>query len=257
MNKKYFFFDIDGTLTDNKTKQIVPSAKLALKQLQQNGHFVCIATGRAHYKADVFRKQINIANMVANGGNSLVINDKLIENIPLDTFKARAICKEAKRQGIGCLVAIDDSITVYAQDTLFLKQASWRLEPTKYYIDPNFNIDNIDTIYKIYLALPVEKETEFPLLNTLGHLRFEGNYMMFQPDNKQGGIKNMMKHLNAPINDVVVFGDDYNDLDMFCDDWYSIAMGNAPDIVKQKANEVTLKNIENGIYHACKKHGWI
>ena len=51
MNKKYFFFDIDGTLTDKSTGKIVPSAQLALNELQKAGHFVAIATGRAHYKA--------------------------------------------------------------------------------------------------------------------------------------------------------------------------------------------------------------
>ena len=51
MKKKYIFFDIDGTLTDNATKKIVPSAQKALDELQKNGHFVAIATGRAHYKA--------------------------------------------------------------------------------------------------------------------------------------------------------------------------------------------------------------
>lgn len=33
MEKKYFFFDIDGTLTDNATKQIVPSAVQAIQKL--------------------------------------------------------------------------------------------------------------------------------------------------------------------------------------------------------------------------------
>ena len=51
MEKKYLFFDIDGTLTNRATGEIVPSAKEALQRLEENGHFVAIATGRAHYKA--------------------------------------------------------------------------------------------------------------------------------------------------------------------------------------------------------------
>ena len=48
MEKKYFFFDIDGTLTDRSTGKIVPSAREALDRLEANGHFVAIATGREH-----------------------------------------------------------------------------------------------------------------------------------------------------------------------------------------------------------------
>ena len=54
MEKKYFFFDIDGTLTDRSTGKIVPSAREALDRLEAIGHFVAIATGRAHYKARKF-----------------------------------------------------------------------------------------------------------------------------------------------------------------------------------------------------------
>ena len=49
MEKKYLFFDIDGTLTDRSTGEIVTSAREALPRLEENGHFVAIATGRAHY----------------------------------------------------------------------------------------------------------------------------------------------------------------------------------------------------------------
>lgn len=40
MEKKYLFFDIDGTLTNRATGGIVPSAKEALQRLEENGHFV-------------------------------------------------------------------------------------------------------------------------------------------------------------------------------------------------------------------------
>ena len=57
MDKKYFFFDIDGTLTNKETGEIVESAKMTIQQLQAQGHFVCIATGRAYYKTKEFAKR--------------------------------------------------------------------------------------------------------------------------------------------------------------------------------------------------------
>ena len=56
---KIVFFDIDGTLTDLKTHQIVPSAKIALEKLKQAGHFVCFSrraarrTSHAEANADL------------------------------------------------------------------------------------------------------------------------------------------------------------------------------------------------------------
>lgn len=91
MNKKYFFFDIDGTLTDKKTNKVVPSALKALKKLQDNGHFVAIATGRAHYKAINFMREIGLKNMVCNGGHGLVVNEQLVKNAPLDFQKCLAV----------------------------------------------------------------------------------------------------------------------------------------------------------------------
>lgn len=67
MKKKYFFFDIDGTLTDKNTGKVVHSALSCLHELQANGHFVAIATGRAHYKARGFMEQIGLHDMVCCG----------------------------------------------------------------------------------------------------------------------------------------------------------------------------------------------
>ena len=257
MNKKYFFFDIDGTLTDRATGKIVPSAQIALNLLQANGHFVGIATGRAHYKARNFMEQVGLHDMVCAGGGALVINDQLVNNIPLDLEKSKAIAKQAEALGYGILYMVDDSIQVITKDNRFIEQAGKRQEPTEYIVDSTLEIDNMDVIYKMYISIPREKEEELTLKDTLGSMRFVEEYLMFQYDQKHQGILDMMDRIGGDIKDVVVFGDDTNDLVMFDKRWTSIAMGNACQELKEKADIVAKANVDDGIYEICKEMGWI
>ncbi len=256
MPKKYFFFDIDGTLTNRKTNKIVDSAQKALDLLQEAGHFVAIATGRAHYKCINFMKEVGLHNMVCCGGGGLVINDVLVRNIPLDLEKAKALIKEADALGIGLLLQLNDSIDVYAKNDLFRQQVGPRQEPTRYFIDPNLDYDALKVIYKIYMSVSPEQEKQVTLLDTIGHLRFVPEYYIFQYDAKHQGILDMMKQIHGDLKDVVVFGDDTNDLVMFDPQWTSVAMGNAVDELKEKASFITDANVDDGIYNICLKQGW-
>ena len=63
----------------------------------------------------------------------------------------------------------------------------------------------------------------------------------------------MMQHIGGDLKDVVVFGDDTNDMVMFDPQWTSVAMGNACQELKAIATLVTNANVDDGIYNICKK----
>lgn len=44
---------------------------------------------------------------------------------------------------------------------------------------------------------------------------------------------------------------------MFRPEWTSIAMGNACDALKKKADFVTKASYDDGIEYACRHYGWI
>lgn len=256
MRKKYFFFDIDGTLTDRATGQIVPSARKALDLLREAGHFVAINTGRAHYKSRIFFDKYGFDNMVCNGGMGIVIDRKLVENRPLDFEKALWLYRYCVDIGIGVLAAIDDSQKVYGRDFLFYDQVGPRREPTTYIIDDTFDPADAGAIYKLYTATTEERRKNLPFPEGLGYVNFEPEYTIVQHDDKRAGIYRMLELIGGAPEDVVVFGDDTNDMDMFVPEFYSIAMGNGHPALKAIASEIAPANIDDGIYRVCEAHGW-
>lgn len=254
---KYFFFDIDGTLTDIHTGELVPSALETLGKLEENGHFTAIATGRAYYKTVPAAKKAGIRNFVSNGGAALVLNDKLIRNRPLDREKALTVIHEADALGYGILVAVNDTIQVVMRDHRFLEQAGERREPTEYIYQPDMQYDDLKDIYKIYIAIPEDEESKMMNLNLLGHIRMGTPYFWYQHDEKDKGIIDMVKTLGGDIKDVVVFGDGENDMVMFKEEWTSIAMGNGYPALLEMADYVTDAAEDDGIRNACIHFGWI
>ena len=65
--KKYFFFDIDGTLTNIHTGKLVESGLETLRKLEENGHFVAIVGITADDK-------LVIANPARGNGRGNVFN---------------------------------------------------------------------------------------------------------------------------------------------------------------------------------------
>ena len=254
---KYFFFDIDGTLTNIHTGELVQSGLETLKKLEAEGNFVAIATGRAYYKTIDIAAKAQIHNFVANGGAALVINDRLVKNAPLDKEKALKIIHEADELGYGILVAFKDGIEVLMKDHRFLEQFGERKEKTNYIYKPDLDYDKIENIYKFYISMPEKDEYKLKNRDLLGHIRMGDDYFWYQHDQKDQGIIDMVDYLGGDIHDVVGFGDGENDVIMFKKEWTSIAMGNGYPPLQEKADYVTASAEEDGIRKACEHFSWI
>jgi hypothetical protein len=162
----------------------------------------------------------------------------------------------ADAAGMGWLVMYDDSDKVIMKDMKFLEQAGLRTELTTYILDEKLNPASLP-IYKIYLAITPSQEKANPWIEQAGWLRMGPGYIVFQYDEKKKGILEMMDALHHDPKDVVVFGDGKNDLVMFDPLWFSIAMGNGADALKERADYVTAANVDDGIEKACLHFGWI
>jgi len=257
MTRKYIFFDIDGTLTDLDSGEVPQSAFDAIRKLEENGHFCCIATGRAHYKSESVREALGFKNMISNGGYCFTIDGKVVKNAPLRREQALALVKQADELGMGVLVSPDDSIDVVCRDEKFVEQVGLRREPTRYFLRRDMAWEDLPDFYKLYIACPPEREKELTLLDTLGHIRFVPPYIIFQHDSKDKGIRDMVAMLGGDTKDVIVFGDGENDMCMFGQEWTSVAMRSGYEPLKEMADYITDAPIDNGIYNACVHFGLI
>lgn len=111
-----------------------------------------------------------------------------------------------------------------------------------------------DQIYKVYIACFKGEEEKLESLKKLPWCRFHKEYLFVEPGDKSKGIKRMVEYLDGDIKDVVVFGDEKNDLSMFISEWTSIAMGNATEEIKNLATEITLDNDHDGIKVIVEKY---
>ncbi len=75
-------------------------------------------------------------------------------------------------------------------------------------------------------------------------------FELMHPDASKGcAIRQLAKRLGIQKEEIMVIGDNYNDLPMFENAGVSVAMGNANKDIKSCATHTTLTNDENGVAH--------
>lgn len=258
MKRKYFFFDIDGTLVVGRPggDQYIPkSAREAIQELEKRGHFCSIATGRSYAMAKDVCVNLGFSNMVSDGGNGVTINHKLLGIEPLDKAECIKLIEECNEKGYSWALSYESSKIRVSPNDEFLKLVGDCFMVTL--TDPDLDIYGLKEIHKVYIACSREDEANIDMLKSLPSARYHEEYIFVEPDDKSDGIRKIMDHFEAPYEDVVVFGDAGNDLKMFRKEWTSIAMGNAIDELKEKADFVTKDADQDGIAYALKSFGWI
>jgi Cof subfamily protein (haloacid dehalogenase superfamily) len=82
---------------------------------------------------------------------------------------------------------------------------------------------------------------------TVSHMGTEAVELGPAGADKGAGLRWLCEHLGVDAADVMVFGDQINDLAMFAYAGRSVAVANAPDVVRAAATEVTASNDDDGV----------
>lgn len=257
-SKKYFFFDYDGTLAIPHTKTIPASTRKTLDLLREQGHFISLNTGRLQCNAVDYVQSAGIDNIVADGGYSVTLGGKLQWMRSLDLEPVKACLHRLDAAGIPWSVTTNNELLRYSNNPDFATIAGDYYVPTVY--DPDLTIDSLTRVYKAYIPCELDRAQDLAdagLLDGVPWVTYTSSTVFIEPLSKDVGIRYVMEHFGAPLEDVVVFGDGKNDLSMFCPEWTSIAMGNALDLLKEHADYVTDDCDKDGIYNACRHFDWI
>lgn len=257
MHKKYFFFDIDGTLLSEIDKKMPQSCKSTLHELEKKGHFVAIATSRPYCLTYQTAKDMNIKNYVCDGGDGLVINNQIIEVLPLNLEDCKQLAKETITANIPIATSIDMTNNRYSPDDTFITSYPKLQSAFDFVTKEGFDVLKAEAIHKMCIYCTEDQEHLIPTIQKVPHYRIDKEMILVEAIDKYQGIIKMMNYLNAPLEDVVVFGDGTNDLDMFRQAPMSIAMGNAVKKLKEIASYITTNASNDGIQKACKHFNWI
>lgn len=259
MNKKYFFFDIDGTLTDGKLFNggIPQSAIDAIAKLKENGHEVAIATGRPYVAAKVFAKEAGIENIVCNGGYTCYLHGEFIRNKGMNLQDCHHLIQECLDKDIPFIVATSDDFVFYAKDHSFLSAIQGDECHAKIEVVPDMDFFALPDIFRMMVAIDRGNEDCIEEYGSLVPSRYHDHHVIIEPDDKYDGVLHMLKTLQGNEEDVVVFGDGMNDVKMFEHAPFSIAMGNGVEVLKEMASFVTKRSDEDGLAYALQHFGWI
>lgn len=255
MDKKIIFFDVDGTLIDHEKNEIPPSSINSIKQLQDNGHTVVIATGKVPYQLDGVEKLLGIDSYVCGNGSYVVLNGEEIYNKAMSRDTLKRLVEKCNDRELEIGFENVDNYVVHKVRTNLVDDFTKSYNLANPTLDEQFHLDN-DVLQCV---LYTDKEDyddfieEFPEFNFLRSNEY-GLDVHSKDTHKDTGVKIILEKLGFNPSDAYAFGDGLNDIGMLKMVGHGIAMGNARQALKDIADFVTKDVNDNGIEYALKHY---
>lgn len=261
MTYKLIAVDIDGTLLNDK-RELTEGNIEAIREAVDKGVIFTIATGRPVQGVVNFIEALkrDIPFITYNG--AMVITGKSREIIyerKLNEDDARIIINWGREHGSTVMVWKNNNLYVTALD----ERAERYRNISKVEAIPIKDLDEVvkGGVSKVLWYNDVDKINEHQKI--IGQYISENvNYHTSMPyflefndklASKAIAMENLGRHFGIKQNEMIAIGDGYNDLSMIEYAGLGVAMDNAPDEIKQRADFVTLSNNEDGVAHVIRK----
>ncbi len=270
MAKKLLICDLDGTLLDN-IKGLSQNFADKLNMLLNKGIDLVIATGRDFENTHLAIQNTIIHNPVILTNGAIMADypsGSIIEYLTIPKEVVSKIFKYASQFKLQTMVfASYDKKRNYPR---FVKGSWWisgdtcRLEPDEYnsYLkEPVISIqfmyprEQLDEMYAISM--------QDSLITRDAHiLYFEDSFrpgmywLEYNPINarKEVMVRSLIDRKGYTSQDIVVFGDNYNDVGMFKIAGTVVVVENAPEEIKKFADVVVPSNREGGVLQYIEQH---
>lgn len=255
MKKKILFFDIDGTLL-NDEKKLLRSTKEALQELQSNGHEIAIATGRNYAMAKIVIDELGLKNYIVCNGAAGFFHDEQVYENPLDAADFERLLTVADRNQHQ--MVYETPFMLKRRDEFVDANIKTAMEAVGFGVpeyDSEFHKNN-----KLVQALLFYREEDKALYENGVFPKFKfvrwhdaGVDILPRGGSKAKTILKLSADQGFQREDIIAFGDGLNDLEMISEVGTGVAMGNALETIKLRADKVTANNNENGIAIALKE----
>ena len=255
---KLIAVDVDGRLLNSKNK-ITPKTRNAIIRAGEMGHKIVIASGRPTKAVNFLAKELNFGKyegLLANYNGTSITNyasGEVLVNHNLDRDLALRILDKTRYLDINIIIPRDE-ILLSDTDHKFLKAESKLLGLEAKIVSDIRDKLNFDPNKILFAADSEILEENIPFLvenfgNVTSQVRSHRNYYEIMPKglSKGNSLLEIAKLYDIDQADIIAFGDEMNDISMLEIAGTAVAMGNALEPIKKKADYVTLSNDEDGI----------